>query len=115
VTIENSAVEVDDTDISGAAVCLEIRGSQSPSLRGSAIHDCSEIGVLIVGPSSPWIAHNVIQRNKVFGLAAREGARPSLVNNIFEQNSLELPASLTLESVRSRNFFPVPRPRGKKQ
>ena len=33
-------------------------------------------GVLIFGPSTPWLSHNPIQRNKGAGLAARDGATP---------------------------------------
>ena len=46
-------------------------------------------GVLILGPSAPWLSHNLIQANKGAGVAARDGAKPSLVGNLFDRNVLE--------------------------
>jgi parallel beta-helix repeat protein len=120
IVLDNSEVEVDDNEISGAGIGIEIRGSAGPVLRGNAIRDCTAEGVLIMGPSVPWISHNTIQRNKGAGLAARGGAKPLLVGNVFEKNVLELPPEM-MDTVRERNFVldaaaaRRPAPRGKKE
>ena len=131
IVLKDSDVEVDDVEVSGAGTGIEIRGGGKVSLTGNAIHDCLHEGVLIVGASTPWISHNSLQRNLGPGrLAAREGARPSLVGNVFEKNKLELPPEISVDVVRSKNFFlddkprapvsnraghPPPLPEGKKQ
>jgi parallel beta-helix repeat protein len=105
ILLVNSAVEVDDVEVAGAEVGIEIRGSANPVLRGNSIHDCAREGVLILGASAAWLSHNTIQRNKGAGLAARAGARPSLVGNLFEKNAVELPPEIPMDAVRERNFF----------
>ena len=110
VVLVNSEVAIEDLEIAGPAIGIEIRGASSPVLRGNAIHDCLESGVLITGASAPWLSHNVFQRNLRFGLAAREGARPSLVGNVFEKNPIELPPGADMDGVRRMNFFLDPKP-----
>jgi len=63
-------------------------------LRANSIHDCASEGVLILGGSQAWISHNDIRRNKGAGLAARDGARPALLGNVFEKNAVEVPDDL---------------------
>ncbi len=109
IVLNNSAVEIDDTEISGAGIGVEIRGAASPKLVGNAIHDSAAEGILISGPSAPWLSHNSILRNRGAGIAARDGARPSLVGNVIEGNALELPAGTDLEEVRARNFLLEPK------
>jgi hypothetical protein len=104
IVLKDSGVEVDDVEVSGAGAGIEIRGVGNVSLIGSAVHDCLREGVLIVGASTPWISHNWFQSNQG-GLAAREGARPSLVGNVFEKNKLELPPEISVDVVRSKNLF----------
>jgi serine/threonine protein phosphatase PrpC len=113
IQVRNSEVEIDDTEISGATIGIEIRGPASPVLRGNSIHDCSAQGVLIIGPSTPWVSHNTFQRNQGAGLAARDGARPSLVSNLFEKNPVELDPSEPMDAVRAHNFFPDVRSGGR--
>jgi hypothetical protein len=85
--LNNSAAEVDDVDISGAGVGIEIRGNANPMLRANNIHDCKSDAIVIVGPSKPWISHNSIQRNKGASIAAREGAAPTVADNLIEGNA----------------------------
>ncbi len=106
VQIANSNLEVDDIEVEGAAIGVEIRDSAGATLRASDIHDCTGEGVLIVGAGSPWISHNAFRRNKGLGLAARGGARPALLGNIFEKNGIELPPEMPLDVVRERNVLP---------
>jgi serine/threonine protein phosphatase PrpC len=105
IVLNNSKVTVEDMEVSGAGLGIEIRGAAGPVLRGNSVHDCAAEGILIVGPSRPWISHNAIRRNKGAGVAAREGARPYLVDNVFEKNALELPAELPMAEVKARNFI----------
>jgi serine/threonine protein phosphatase PrpC len=104
ILLRNSSVEVDDVEVDGAGVGVEIRGTASPVLRANAIHDCSNEGVLILGASEPWISHNDIRRNKGAGLAARDGARPAMLGNVFEKNAFEVPEDMR-QTVLDRNTF----------
>jgi serine/threonine protein phosphatase PrpC len=105
IVLVNSPVEMDDLEVSGAAIGIEIRGAASPMLRASAIHDCSGEGILISGDSAPHLSHNAIQRNGRAGVAVRDGAHPVLVGNIFEKNPVELPPDVNMDTVREKNFF----------
>jgi hypothetical protein len=102
ILLRDSVVEIDDVEVKGAGIGIEIRGSASPVLRANAIRDCLAEGVLILGPGAPWLSHNLIQRNKGAGVAARDGAKPSLLGNVFDHNVLEPPAT---DSVKELNFF----------
>ena len=112
ILLENAGVEVDDVEVDGAGIGIEIRGAASPQLVGNSIHDCTSEGILILGESRAWISHNDIRRNKGAGLAARDGARPALLQNIFEKNGVDVPPELAT-SVREQNLLidlpPVPR------
>jgi hypothetical protein len=104
ILLQNSNVEVDDVEVDGAGVGVEIRGTDNPVLRANAIHDCRNEGVLILGASEPWISHNDIRRNKGAGIAARDGARPAMVGNVFEKNAVEVPEDMR-QTVLERNTF----------
>jgi hypothetical protein len=108
ILLRDSVVEIDDVEVKGAGIGIEIRGSTSPVLRANAIRDCLGEGVLILGPGAPWLSHNLIQANKGAGVAARDGAKPSLLGNVFDRNVLEPPAT---DSVKELNFFLGPPPR----
>jgi len=111
IVLRDSQVEIDDVEIKGAGIGIEIRGTASPVLRGNSIRDCLAEGVLILGASAPWLSHNVIQGNKGAGMAAREGAKPALLENVIERNVLEVPGDR--EMLRKQNFITEPpRPRG---
>jgi len=105
ILLDNSGVDIEGVDIEGANVGIEIRGAASPTLRGDAIHDCIAEGILIAGPSSPLISHNTFQRIKGPAIAARDGAKPELVGNVFEKSVLDLPPDLPLDTVREHNFM----------
>jgi hypothetical protein len=104
ISLKGSDVLVEDVEVSGAGIGIAIRGG-NVALIGNAVHDCTGEGVSIAGASTPWISHNSIQRNKGAGLAAREGARPSLVGNVFEKNALDLPADISMDVVKAKNFL----------
>ncbi len=105
ILLRDSAVEIDDVEVKGAGVGIEIRGSANPVLRANAIRDCLAEGVLILGPGAPWLSHNLIQANRGAGVAARDGAKPSLLANTFDRNVLE-PAPT--DAVKELNFFLTP-------
>jgi hypothetical protein len=94
VLLENASVEIDDVDISGAGVGIQIQGG-APRVVGNSVHDCAAEGILISGDATPWISHNSLQHNKGAGLAARTGSKPSLVNNVFEKNTVDLPLDVS--------------------
>jgi PPM family protein phosphatase len=94
VLLENASVEIDDLDISGAGVGIEIQGG-APRVVANSVHDCAAEGILISGDATPWISHNSLQHNKGPGLAARTGSKPSLVNNVFEKNTVDLPPDVS--------------------
>jgi len=105
IVLVNSEVVIDDMEVAGAGVGIEIRGAASPLLRGNAVHDCAGEGILISGLSAPWLSHNAILRNGRAGVAAHDGARPALVGNVFEKNAVELPPEVNMDTVRQMNFF----------
>jgi serine/threonine protein phosphatase PrpC len=105
IVLTDSSVEIDDTEIAGPEVGIVIRGGGRSNVRGNSIHDCTGVGVLITGPSQPWITHNSFARNKKAGLAADEGARPALSGNVFDRNRLTLPPEMDMKPVREHNFF----------
>ncbi len=108
IRVENSEIEIDDNEIAGGDIGIEIRGASHAVLLGNAIHDYGT-GVLVSGPSQPWISHNSFQRDKI-ALAARDGARPALVGNVFEKTALELPPEVDLKAIAEKNFgVTVPR------
>ena len=52
-----------------------------PVLRANSIRDCSAEGILILGPGSPWLSHNLLQGNQGANISARDGAKPVLLEN----------------------------------
>lgn len=102
ILLRDSVVEIDDVEVKGAGVGIEVEGSASPWLRGNAIRECLAEGVLILGPSAPWLAHNLLQANRGAGVAARDGAKPSLLANTFDRSVLD-PAPT--DAVKGLNFF----------
>jgi hypothetical protein len=104
ILLDNAGVEIDDVEVDGAGIGVEIRGAASPSLKASSIHDCVNEGVLILGASQAWISHNDIRRNKGAGLAARDGAKPALLGNIFEKNGVDVPPEL-MAALKDQNLL----------
>lgn len=81
IFLKDSQVEIDDVEVKGAGVGIEIHGAASPRLRANSIRGCTAEGILILGPGAPWISHNLLQGNKGANIAARDGAKPVLLEN----------------------------------
>jgi len=105
ILLVDSSVEIDDTEIEGATIGIELRGVSRLLMRASTIRDSLADGLLASGPSSLWLSHNSFLHNHGLNLAARDGAQLSLTGNVFDKSTLELPPELKLESVRERNFL----------
>ena len=102
VYLVRSEVELDDNEVEHAETGVEIIGGGPAVLIGNAVHDCG-VGVRINGPLESWLSHNSFQRNNL-GLVAVDGARPSLIGNIFDKSPLELPPDMDLKAVWEKNF-----------
>jgi parallel beta-helix repeat protein len=103
VLLTDSDVEVEGLEITNAATGIQIRGG-SPTLIGNSIHDCTGDGISIFGSGTPWVFHNSIRRNKGAGVAAHDLSKPALRDNIFERNTVNLPADM-MDSVRQQNLI----------
>jgi serine/threonine protein phosphatase PrpC len=118
ILLVDSSIEIDDTEIEGATIGIEVRGASRLLMRASTIRDSLAEGLLASGPSSLWLSHNSFLHNHGVNLAARDGAQPSLTGNVFDKSTLELPTDLKPESVREQNFLldakPAPARRGGK-
>jgi len=116
IVLSDSDVQLEDVEVSGAAIGIEIRGAASPVLRANTVRNSTGAGILITGPSAPLILHNTLFGNKT-GLAAHDGARPALEGNLFDKNSIqvELPADMPIKDVREHNAFIDAKPAGGKK
>jgi len=81
ILLRDSDVEIDDVEIKGAGVGIEIHGGAQPVLRANSIRDCSAEGILILGPGAPWLSHNLLEGNRGANISARDGAKPVLLEN----------------------------------
>jgi hypothetical protein len=81
ILLRDSSVEIDNVEIRGAGIGVEIRGTGNPVLRGNSIRECKAEGILMLGASTPWISHNFLQANKGANISARDGAKPVLLEN----------------------------------
>lgn len=121
VVIVNSDLELQDTEIVGAATGIEIRGNSSAVLRANTIRDCRDAGIRISGDAAPWLLHNAILRNgrrargdkapPAPGIWVEDPARPVLIGNTFEDNGGEpvrLPAGMDKDAIARFNHFLLP-------
>jgi hypothetical protein len=105
ILLIDSSVEIDDTEIEGATIGIEVRGASRLEMRASAIGDSLAEGLLASGPAFVRLSHNSFLRNHGSNLAARDGAQFSITGNVFDKSTLELPAELKMDDVRARNFL----------
>ncbi|HLY15998.1 MAG TPA: protein phosphatase 2C domain-containing protein [Bryobacteraceae bacterium] len=128
VVIADSDLELQDTEIVGAATGIAIRGKSKAVLRANSIEDCLDTGIRVSGESAPWILYNAILRNGRGhkaprkpgpGIAIEDPARPVLVGNTFGDNGgdpVAVPAGMETDPITKFNFFlpakPAARNRG---
>ena len=114
ILVADADIEIDDSEIAGASVGIEIRGAGSPRIRANNIHDSLAEGIRISGAATPWLSHNEIARNGRKAGARRPGilvlnpARPALIGNVFTDNGAEafvIPADMDGAPVLKFNFF----------
>jgi PPM family protein phosphatase len=120
VLLIDSSVEIDDTEIEGATIGIELRGASRLVMRASTVRDSLAEGLLASGPGSLWLSHNSFLHNHSANLAARDGALPWLTGNVFDKSTLQLPPEVKMDSVREQNFLldakpAAARPGGRKQ
>ncbi|HEX3530712.1 MAG TPA: protein phosphatase 2C domain-containing protein [Thermoanaerobaculia bacterium] len=92
--LADSAVDVEDVEISGASTAgLEIAGADRSALRFCFIHDNPGTGVIVRDQAVPHLVQNLILRNGLEkaspgpGIEIRDTARPQIVQNRLENNS----------------------------
>jgi len=119
VVIADSDLELEDTEIIGAATGVEIRGHSSAVLRANTIQDCRDAGIHISGESAPWILFNAILRNGRRprdpgpGVLIENPARPVLEGNTFEDDGndpVRAPEEMDPATIAKFNFFMPSKP-----
>jgi serine/threonine protein phosphatase PrpC len=113
--LANSAVDVENVEISGATTAgLEIAGSDRSSVRDSYIHDNPGAGVIVRDQAAPSLRNNLIHRNGTDktvprpGVEIRDAARPQLIDNKLEGNgaaAVWVPAADRVEEIFGFNSF----------
>lgn len=117
VLIEDSSIEIDNSDISGAASAgIRVLGSSAGELLANFIHGNAGPGVAIEGNSTTRLAGNRIEENGLSASAPHGGleiaatAKPLLTNNIIAGNGLST-SGLSAEAeaeMRQHNLFEAP-------
>lgn len=114
IFVNDGDVQIEDSEISGATVGIEIRGNGHPTLRANSIHDCLSSGVVISGDATAWLSHNDILRNGRGGHETNPGvlvsgaARPVLIGNVFGDNGSQavvIPPGMESGPIVKFNFF----------
>ncbi|HXM41290.1 MAG TPA: protein phosphatase 2C domain-containing protein [Bryobacteraceae bacterium] len=114
VVISDSDLELQDTEIVGAATGIEIRGKSTALLRANSIQDCRDTGMRISGDSAPWLLYNAILRNGRRphdpgpGVLIEAPAHPVLIGNTFADNGGEpvrIPEGMDKDAITKFNFF----------
>jgi serine/threonine protein phosphatase PrpC len=122
VVVSDSDLELQDTEIVGAATGVEIRGKSTAVLRANSIQDCRDTGIRISGDSAPWLLYNAILRNGRRahdastaartppgpGVLVEEPAHPVLIGNTFGDNGGEpvrIPEGMDRDPITKFNFF----------
>ncbi len=119
VAILDSDLELQDTEIVGAATGVEIRGKSSAVLRANSIADCRDTGIRISGDAAPWLLYNAILRDgrrdakplPGSGVTVAAPAHPVLIGNTFADDGTEpvrLPEGVDQGPITKYNFFMTP-------
>jgi hypothetical protein len=114
VVVSDSDLELQDTEIVGAATGVEIRGKSTAVLRADSIQDCRDTGIRITGDSAPWLLYNAILRNGRRprdpgpGVLVEAPSHPVLIGNTFQENGgdpVRLPEGMDKDPIAKFNFF----------
>ncbi|HVT17685.1 MAG TPA: protein phosphatase 2C domain-containing protein [Thermoanaerobaculia bacterium] len=115
VRLVNSAVEIDDVEVAGAAGAgVEIRGADRSTLRYCYIHHNGGPGIRVAGVAAPRLLSNLITGNGVrpgapaAGVEVHAQAAPLLAGNRIEDNGgpgVLLPAPERAEEIFRWNTF----------
>ncbi|PYT22233.1 MAG: hypothetical protein DMG57_35995 [Acidobacteria bacterium] len=124
ILLDDSDVEIDDSEIAGASTGIEIRGNSRAVLRANSIHDNVDTGIVISGGATPWLSHNSIASNGRNPRSPRPGvlvsnpARPVLIGNVFDDNGTQaviIPQGMDGGPILRFNFFLKGEPLGRTQ
>lgn len=118
--IENSSLEVDELEVTGATDCgMRISGDAHPLVMAGNFHNNGGAGLIVQGPSAPRIMDNRIADNGHVAGVLRSGieigneAQPTLLHNEISHNGLPAVFPLALdEEIRAKNTVD-PRPAAK--
>lgn len=113
VLLIDSSIELDDLDIQGASIGVEIRGGHD-TLHASRIADCLERGLVITSGAAPWITHNSFESTRGASLVVDESSHPVFVENVFGKGAIEIPPELA-PIFKQRNIFLQPQPQPQKE
>jgi parallel beta-helix repeat protein len=122
ILLDDSTVEIDDSEIAGAGTGVEIRGNSRAVLRANTVHDNVNAGIVISGSATPWLSHNTVARNGRNPRNPRPGvlvsspARPVLVGNVFDDNGTQaviIPQGMDGGPILRFNFFLKGEPLGR--
>jgi parallel beta-helix repeat protein len=115
ILITNSAIQVEDMEISGAIdAAVRIEGGSGGTLLANFIHANPGPGVVVSDGSTPRLVGNYISGNGRVPGAIHAGieidsmARPDLERNVIVQNGLGLSGAIPPEyerAIRSKNVF----------
>ena len=114
VLVSDAGLELQDTEIVGAATGIEIRGKSTAVLRANSIEDCRDTGIRISGDSAPWLLYNAILRNGRRphdagpGVIVEAPAHPVLIGNTFGDDGsdpVRLPEGMDKDRIAKFNFF----------
>lgn len=119
IVILDSDLELQDTEIIGAATGIDIRGTSRAVLRANSIQDCRDAGIRISGDSAPSLLYNAILRNGRRprdpgpGVLIEAPAHPVLVGNTFAENGgepIHAPPAMDRDPLTKFNFFLLAKP-----
>ena len=116
--IDNSSIEAEDLDVSGAIdSAIRIEGDSHPLVLGNYLHGNSGTGVIIRAPSVPRLVGNRISENGLAagslhaGVEIDSASEPVLQHNEIVDNGLlpVFPAALN-DEIRAKNTIEAARP-----
>jgi hypothetical protein len=115
VLLLDSAVEIENVEIEGAAIAaIRFGGGDRSSLLYSHLHGNRTRALLVEGAAAPKIVHNLVRENGTAGgsggsaLEVRGQASPIVVGNQFRGNAgvaVRVPNPVLAEAIAAQNSF----------